>query len=72
MVFFYLIDLIERTRLGMARTVEDGFAIGFVFSLSTVMNVGICMCFLLAALSSGSVTLPSHAMVSGETHGERG
>ncbi|CAG12884.1 unnamed protein product, partial [Tetraodon nigroviridis] len=26
------------------------------------MNVGICVCVLLAALSSGSLSLPSHAM----------
>ncbi|XP_075869023.1 cholecystokinin [Nelusetta ayraudi] len=26
------------------------------------MNVGICLCILLAVLSSGSITLPSHAM----------
>uniref|UniRef100_UPI0037E8EC2E cholecystokinin a n=1 Tax=Semicossyphus pulcher TaxID=241346 RepID=UPI0037E8EC2E len=26
------------------------------------MNVGICVCFLLAALSSGSLSLPSHLM----------
>ncbi|XP_028281357.1 cholecystokinin [Parambassis ranga] len=26
------------------------------------MNVGICVCFLLAALSSGSLSLPSHSV----------
>lgn len=32
------------------------------------MNVGICLCILLAALSSGSITLPSHAMVRRKAH----
>lgn len=30
------------------------------------MNVGICVCVLLAALSSGSLSLPSHATVGNQ------